>query len=190
VRYSIITPTLVRPTLRRLIDSIDAQTNQDWEHILMVDTPLVTQPQKRVTVESMSGDPRRRFIRCGTSHKNYGNTCRWNAFDKTSGDYIIYLDDDDYLADDRVFETLESVKAPWAIFPVMRCGQYWFKEPPGMCQTGSGMFIYKRELGLRYPDTYAYTADGELVEQLKEYPYQAVTDRPLMIYEKRGLGKE
>jgi glycosyltransferase involved in cell wall biosynthesis len=190
VRYSIITPTILRPTLQRLIASIDAQTETDWEHIIMVDKPLVFDKQAASIVESYPKDPRRKFNRCGRAHKNYGNTCRWNAFDKASGDYIIYLDDDDYLADDRVFETLNSVKAPWAIFPVMRCGQYWFKEPPGMCQTGSGMFIYKRELGLRYPDTYAYTADGELVEQLKQHPYQAVTDRPLMIYEKRGLGKE
>jgi glycosyltransferase involved in cell wall biosynthesis len=190
-RYSIITPTLVRPTLKRLCDSIDAQTNQSWEHIIMVDVPLVFDKNKSNIVESMSNDPRRKFFRCGQPHKNYGNTCRWNAFDKASGDYIIYLDDDDYLADDKVFETLEQVTKLWAIFPIMRCGNLWFCDPPGMCKTGSGMFIYRRFLGLKYPDNDHYCADGELCEQLKAFPYQSLGhERPLMIYEQRGLGRE
>lgn len=189
MRYSIITPTLVRPTLRRLCDSITAQTAVNWEHIVMVDTPLVTQPKKAALVKELA-HPQRTFYRCGAQHRNYGNTCRWNAFDKAKGDYIIYLDDDDYLADDKVFETLDRVTADWAIFPVMRCGEYWFCDPPGFCKTGSGMFIYKRSLGHRYPSTAEYCADGKLVEELRQYPYETVTDRPLMIYEKRGLGKE
>lgn len=215
MRLSIITPTLVRPTLKRLCESIDAQTNTDWEHIVMVDVPLVFDKIKRDTVESLTKHPRRKFVRCGQKHDDYGNTCRWNAFAKASGDYIIYLDDDDYLADERVFETLATVTAPWAIFPIMRCGERWFKDPPGLYKTGSGMFIYHRSLGLRYPcaahceehveildelkklhvhntmKDHLYAADGMLVESLKKYPYQALsTERPLMIYEKRGNGKE
>jgi glycosyltransferase involved in cell wall biosynthesis len=190
-KYSIITPTLVRPTLCRLIASIDAQTDPSWEHIVMIDVPLVTLPEKRAIVESIPSDPRRKFFRCGKAHRNYGNTCRWNAFDKASGDYIIYLDDDDYLADSEVFRTLQQVTADWAIFPIMRCGNLWFCEPPGMGRTGSGMFLYKRALGVRYPDVPDYSADGMLAEQLLKYPYQALRDeRPLMIYEKRGVGKE
>lgn len=155
----------------------------------MVDVPLVALPEKRALIESLPKDSRRKIFRCGKQHRNYGNTCRWNAWDKVSGEYVIYLDDDDYLADENVFRTLEQVSAPWAIFPVMRCGEFWFHDPPGFCKTGSGMFIYKKELG-RYPDTAEYCADGKLVEELTRHPYQAVTDRPLMIYEKRGLGKE
>jgi glycosyltransferase involved in cell wall biosynthesis len=191
MRYSIVTPTLVRPTLVRTCESIDKQTNGDWEHIIMVDVPLVFNPEKQKIIDSISGDPRRKIFRCGAAHKNYGNTCRHNAFDKLKGDYILYLDCDDYLADDRVFETLEQVTKMWAIFPITRCGNLWFCDPPGMCKTGSGMFIYRRFLGLKYPDTSDYTADGALVEQLKAFPYQSLGhERPLVVYPQRGLGKE
>jgi glycosyltransferase involved in cell wall biosynthesis len=215
MRYSIITPTLVRSSLRRLCDSIDAQTNSSWEHIIMVDVPLIINRAKKEFLEAMPQDSRRKVFRCGKPHKDYGNTCRWNAFEKASGDYVIYLDDDDYLADEWVFETLEQVTAQWAIFPIMRCGERWFHDPPGLYKTGSGMFIYKRDLGLRYPcegnceehqeilaqlkkahqhdsmHEHLYAADGMLVEKLKQYPYQSLdNERPLMIYEKRGKGLE
>ena len=190
-RYSIVTPTLVRPTLIRTCESIDKQTNGDWEHVIMVDVPLVFNPEKQKIIDSISGDPRRKIFRCGTAHKNYGNTCRHNAFDKLTGDYILYLDCDDYLADDKVFETLEQVTKLWAIFPIMRCGSLWFCDPPGMCKTGSGMFIYRRFLGLKNTETSDYKPDGALVEQLKAFPYQSLGhERPLLVYEQRGLGKE
>lgn len=189
MRYSIITPTLVRPTLARLCESIDRQTNGDWEHIIMVDVPLIVLPAKRAIVDSFPKDPRRKFYRCGKAHKNYGNTCRWNAWEKAKGDYILYLDDDDFYADERVFETLEQVTAPWAIFPCMRVGDYWFHDPPGLLKTGSNMFMHKRDIG-RYPNVPDYCADGMLVEDLKKYTYQAVTDRPLTIYERANRGRE
>ena len=37
MRYTIITPTLLRDTLPRLCESIDRQTCSDWQHILAVD---------------------------------------------------------------------------------------------------------------------------------------------------------
>ena len=191
MRLSIITPTLVRPTLQRLADSIFSQTNNDWEWLIAVDVPLVIFPEKKKLIEELAKDPRVHVHRCGVQHRNYGNTCRWNAFEKANGDYIIYLDDDDYLADAEVFRTLQQVTADWAIFPIMRCGHRWFCEPPGMGRTGSGMFLYKKSLGLRYPDNDHYCADGELAEQLRAYPYQSLGhERPLMIYPQRGLGKE
>lgn len=214
MRYSIITPTLVRPSLRRLCDSISAQTAEDWEHIVMIDVPLIVNPVKRALVESIPKDPRRKFIRCGTPHKDFGNTCRWNAWEKTSGDYILYLDDDDYYADERVFETLNEVTEAWAIFPSLRRGEYWLQDPPGMLKTGSNMFMHKREVG-RYPcaehcdehkaiidhlkkihphdsmHSHMYAADGMLVEYLKsKHRYQVVTGRPLTIYETDNRGKE
>jgi glycosyltransferase involved in cell wall biosynthesis len=214
VRYSIITPTLVRPTLRRLCDSISAQTVQDWEHIVMVDTPLVTQPAKRAIIDALPKDPRRRVFRCGTSHKDYGNTCRWNAWEKVRGDYVLYIDDDDWYADDKVLETLNQVTAEWAIFPCTRRGEYYLADPPGIMRTGSNMFMHKRAAG-RYPcaghceehqsiiahlnkihphdslHSHLYAADGMLVEYLKsKHPYQVVTGRPLTIYEQDNRGKE
>jgi glycosyltransferase involved in cell wall biosynthesis len=191
MRYSIITPTLVRPTLRRLADSIFSQTDTSWEWLIAVDVPLVVFPEKKQLIEELAKDPRVHVHRCGVQHRNYGNTCRNQAHDRAKGDYLYFIDDDDYLADAEALRTLQQVTADWAIFPIMRCGHLWFCEPPGMGRTGSGMFIYKRALGVRYPDVPDYSADGTLAEQLLKYPYQALRDeRPLMIYEQRGVGKE
>jgi len=180
----------------------------------MIDIPLVVNPAKRMIIESIPRDPRRRFIRCGRAHKDFGNTCRWNAWAHARGEYILYLDDDDYYADDKVLETLEQVTQPWAIFPCMRNGEIWLKDPPGLMRTGSNMFMHRRELG-RYPcethceehrdilahlkeihphdsmHEHLYAADGMLVEYLRNrHPYQVVTGRPLTIYEHANRGKE
>lgn len=192
-RYSIITPTIARPSLLKTAESLLIQTNEDWEWLISVDTPLITQPKKKALIDSLPNkDSRIKITRCGVRHGFYGNRCRNLAFDRVQGTYIIYVDDDDYLSDDRVFETLEQVTASWAIWPVVRCGEYWFNDPPGMCKTGSGHFMYRRDTGLRYPANENYSADGELVEALKAaYPYQSLArERPLLVYPQRGLGKE
>lgn len=180
----------------------------------MIDVPLIVNPEKRAIVESIPKDPRRKFFRCGKSHKDYGNTCRWNAWEKASGDYCLYIDDDDRYADENVFKTLEQVIQPWAIFPCMRNGEYWLQDPPGMLKTGSNMFMHRRGIG-RYPceahcedhqdiishlkkihphdsmHDHLYAADGLLVEYLKSrHPYQVVQGRPLTIYEKANRGRE
>lgn len=213
MRYSIITPSLIRPSLRKTCESIDRQTNRDFEHIVMIDIPLILYPEKRELIESLQHS-QRRFFRCGRAHKDYGNTCRYNAWAKATGDYILYLDDDDVYTDDRVLETLECVTAPWATFPTMRWGSFYSVDPPGWNKTGSGMFMHKREIG-RYPcmehhDEHKkfiekvrplhpnmqyrdrlYAADGLLAEWLKDrYPYQRVDDRALTTYDQKGAGKE
>jgi glycosyltransferase involved in cell wall biosynthesis len=211
MRYSIITPTLCRPSLIKACESITNQTNQDFEHIVMIDVPLIINKPARDIIESIPKDPRRKFVRCGKQHKDYGNTCRWNAWEYASGTYICYLDDDDFYADDRVLETLEQVDTLWAIFPTMRWGAHYSVDPPGFDKTGSGMFIHHREIG-RYPckdhceihqpfmnsirskyphHDLLYAADGLLAQYLYEnYPYQNLNhERALTVYEVSNRGK-
>lgn len=186
-----IMPTLVRPTLIRAVNSILSQTNQSWELLLCIDVPLVFDKEKTERLNNLPDDPRIKIHRCGKNHGDFGNHCRRQALDRAKGDYIIYLDDDDYLADDRVFETLEQVTKMWAIFPIMRCGSRWFCDPPGLNKTGNAMYLYRRFLGLKYPDNDHYCADGELVDQLNAFPYQSLGhERELVIYPQRGNGKE
>jgi glycosyltransferase involved in cell wall biosynthesis len=184
-------PTLVRSTLIRAVESIINQTNQDWELLLCIDVPLVFDKEKTERLKSLPNDSRIKIHRCNQNHGDYGNHCRHQAHDRVKGDYILMLDDDDYFADSKVLETLEQVTKMWAIFPIMRCGNLWFHDPPGMCRTGNGMYIYRRFLGLKYPDNDHYCADGEFVDKLKAFPYQSLGhERPLVIYPQRGLGKE
>jgi glycosyltransferase involved in cell wall biosynthesis len=191
MRYSIITPTLIRPTLKRLCDSIDTQTNQDWEHVIVVDCPVTS--QKKEILLSLGDDPRRKILTCRTRHpKDYGNTARREAFDSARGEYILQIDDDDYYADSGVFETLTRVTETWAIFPVLAYGEICHRDPPGINLTGSAMFMYRRDTGCKFPANRDYSADGQLVEELKlKYKYQSLSDvRPLVVYEQANHGME
>ena len=114
MRYSFITPTLIRDTLPRLCASMDSQTNTDWEHIVVID--CVVTPHKQRVLDSIPPNERRRFVTCTTSHAmDFGNAARRQAFDITQGDYILNIDDDDYYVDDDVFKTLERVTKTWAV---------------------------------------------------------------------------
>jgi hypothetical protein len=181
MRYALITPTICRPSLLRLCQSIDRQTQPDWEHLLVVDLPRakMTESQRRI-LHSISQPANRSIFYCDRNHRNYGHTCRHQAWERVQGEYIFYIDDDDYLADSAVLETLDSVTEPWAVFPVLRHGQEFLHLPPGNTSTGTGMFIHKKEVG-RWPDSNAYDADGEFVESLIEsHSYQVVNSRPLV----------
>ena len=195
MRYSILTPTLCRPTLKRLCDSIDMQTNDSWEHIIMVDKPehMLTGEDSRLledVMQPMRG--RRRIHFCDKRHKNFGNTCRRNAFELAQGEYICQIDDDDYYADADSLKTLEQVTETWAIYPVLARGTRCHRNPPGIGLTGSAMFIYRRETGIRFSDNEHYAADGEVVEELKKkYKYQSLDrERELVIYPWANHGME
>lgn len=191
MRYTIITPSLVRPTLKRLCDSIDAQTNGDWEHIVAVDKGLKDCTELDRSILKSVEDPRRRFHFYEEKHANdCGNSARRKAFPSARGEYIFYIDDDDYLADNKVLETLSTVTADWAIFPVLSRGNRCFHNPPGIHRTGSCMFISKRECKAVFPANNDYAADGQVVEALKKrFKYQSLgEERPLVIYEQANHG--
>lgn len=190
-RYSIITPTLVRSTLKRLCESIDSQTNPSWEHVVIIDCPMTAEKQK--LLDEIRPDPRRKFYDFGTEHaKDFGNAARRKFFEKATGEYILHIDDDDYYVDSEVFDTLQVVTGVWAHFPVLAHGSRCFIEPPAIHHTGSAMFIYRRDTGCRFPETNEYSADGQLVEELKsKYKYQSLAQvRPLVIYEQANRGRE
>ncbi len=192
MRYSLITPTLIRDVLPRLCHSIDIQTNTDWEHIVVIDCPIT--PHKQEVLDHIKFHPNRRFIRCHFSHlMDFGNTARRQAFDVARGDYILDIDDDDYYADADAFKTLECVTKTWAVFPVLAYGKRCHPPKPALGLTGSAMFMYRRDTGLKFPENADYSADGQLVEQLKRlYPdYQSLDDsRELVIYPQGNAGRE
>jgi hypothetical protein len=176
MRYSLLTPTILRESLVRLCASIDAQTSNDWEHVVVVDTPLVNDVLSRIS------HPRRVVLRCDHQHGDWGHHCRHNVWPTLTGDYVWCLDDDNYVADENVLRDLEVVTGPWAIFPILRYGERFFNDPPGLRRTDTGSFIVRRELG-PWPDLPNYETDGIFVESLlANHPYQLLSDlRPLMV---------
>ena len=119
--FSIITPSLARETLVRTCHSIDTQQNADWQHIVMIDRPecMLSAAQKARLKEISS--PRRQIHLCPQIHRDFGNTCRSNAWDLARGDYLLYLDDDDYYVNDTLGELEKALAARpspvWGIFP-------------------------------------------------------------------------
>jgi hypothetical protein len=189
MRYTIVTPTICRPSLLRLCKSIDAQTQSDWEHLIVVDLPResMTKDQRKV-IASIPPTANRSYRHCDRKHNNYGHTCRHQIWEDAKGEYILYVDDDDSLADEDVLRTLDSVTEPWAVFPMLRHGKKFLHMPPGRGGTGTGMFLHRKEIG-RWPDRESYDADGWFVEELKQkYPYQIVDSRPLVIQPKTSCG--
>ena len=144
MRYSIITPTILRPSLVRACKSLDEQTCTDWEHIVMVDSDRWNGD---LLVPLMRSG--RRIIQCAQPHKNFGNTCRHDAWARATGDYILYLDDDCYYADPAVLEDMKVVTKDWAIFPMSKpwIGGLYFHCPPQCGFTDAGQMLIKRKIG-------------------------------------------
>lgn len=189
MRYTIITPTICRESLLRVCQSLDSQSDPDWEHLVVIDMPYrdMTRDQRRI-LQSIAPRGNRVFSHCHKRHNNYGHTCRHQIWDCAKGDYVLYLDDDDYLADSHVLKILDSVTEPWGVFPVLRHGKLFFNLPPGIGNTGTGMFIHRREIG-RWPDSDAYEADGIFAEELKRgYRYQVIGGNPLVIQPNSSCG--
>ena len=101
--FSIITPTYNRSEkLKRAIDSVLAQDFGDWEMIIVNDSPS---DETYTEIEKNLNDDRIKYL---LNEKNYGvNFSRNRALENSSHEWIIFLDDDDYLAND----SLSKIKA-------------------------------------------------------------------------------
>jgi glycosyltransferase involved in cell wall biosynthesis len=171
MRFTIITPTILRPSLIQACQSIDSQTFTDWEHIVMVDRPPIWLHHL--------DHPQRWVHECHTSHNNGGNTCRHNAWELAQGDYVYYCDDDNYLADENVLRDVSEAlhganNPPFALFPIERLGLRFFSDPPRSCHTDTLNLVLRRDFA-QWPNTNAYGSDGVLVDALMErgVPYAA-----------------
>ncbi len=181
MKFSIITPTIQRESLAQCCASVDGQTLIDWEHVIMIDAGSVGH-----SLWGRIESPKRHLLWCAEPHRNGGNSCRHNAYERISGDYVIYLDDDNYLADSSVLADIDTAlanKPAWAIFPISRLGGRFFSDPPRNCFIDTLNLVLSREVAL-WPDTTAYGSDGILVDSLLErkVPYASFPNfRPIGI---------
>ncbi len=189
--FTIITPSLQRESLGTTCVTVDCQTFADWQHIIMVDC-------EEFNWELLDGmrDPRRGFAKCEKPHKNGGNTCRHNAWTLAKGNYVLYLDDDNYLADtetlQRIHDVLQSDNLPQvAFFPIFRLGGRFFPEgKPRLCHVDTSNLVVAREIG-QWPETDAYCSDGIFIEDLvSKYPYSMFGHvAPIVVMPKISFGK-
>lgn len=100
MKFSIITPTHKRADkLARAIESVIGQTYADWNMIIINDSP---DDADYTTLEQNIVDPRIMYIK---NEKNFGvNYSRNRALDIAvkESDWVIFLDDDDYLSPDTL----------------------------------------------------------------------------------------
>lgn len=183
--FTLITPTLQRESLVQCCTSISDQTCKSWQHVVMVDCAELNIPLLR-SIEH----PQRRIFKCPVPHINGGNTCRHNAWAKAVGKWCYFVDDDNFLADNRVLEDIAEVLAyvadQWAIFPIERLSGRFYTDPPRSCHVDTLNFILRKEIA-QWPDTDAYGSDGILIDDLmaRGIPYAAFPDfRPVGIIPK------
>ena len=100
---SIITSTFDRPKLlKRCIESVQNQSYQDYEHIIVQDGK---DPKTKKVVESYN-DPKIRYFEI----EHFGNHSRPKNFGtkQAKGEYLAYLDDDVALRPDHLLILLKE----------------------------------------------------------------------------------
>ncbi|MFL6227744.1 MAG: glycosyltransferase [Pyrinomonadaceae bacterium] len=189
-KFTVITPTILRPSLAETCQSLDRQSYERWQHLVVVDVPpQEILPAQRDLLESLQ-HPNRTILFCETAHRNFGNRCRHEAFGHVVGDYLLYLDDDDeYVGEVFAVLNREISEEVWGVFPVERFGHIFFNVPPAICHTTSNQFFYRPLYP--WPDNDSYMADGELVELLcaRHPDYLVVNSEPLARVTRQGMGK-
>jgi len=177
--FTVITPTVLRPSLVETCRSIDSQGYERWQHLVVIDIPAGLLSPEQIALVDRIRHPNRQIYNCAVSHRNYGNTCRSEMFGLARGDYLLYLDDDDvYLGE--AFATLdrEICDEVWGVFPIERFGEVFLNLPPRTNFT-SGIQFFSKPL-YPWPDNGVYTADGQIVDLLRDrHSYLVVNSPPL-----------
>lgn len=185
--FSIITPTIQRESLVQTCASLDSQTFTNWQHVVMVDCEKGDYDLWE-RIDPQEGFGRRNILLCNVAHKNFGNTCRHNAWEYAIGTYIVFLDDDNTFCHDEALSDLASAIEgagfpDWGIVPMWRHGRQFFTDPPRSCHVDTANLFVKREIG-QWPDGPEYTMDGIFIEELQQHPeyvYKALPDvRPVI----------
>lgn len=121
--FSIITPTIGRPELARTLTSVARQCGPYDEHVVIGDGP---QPEaQRMALEYRHT----RYIQTPKTG-GFGAVQRDAGTAQATGDYLIFLDDDDVLVDGILPVVREIVAAtPGALF-LFRCRFYGYGAIP------------------------------------------------------------
>lgn len=105
---SIITATVGRESLQRVIENIDAQTYQDWEHIIVVDGISL---EDDVTTPIIANE-KRNLICIQRSKGDHGKTPQNIGIVAARGEYITLLDDDNEWLPTHLEEMMKGFEDP------------------------------------------------------------------------------
>jgi len=193
MKFSIITPTIQRDSLLACCASINSQTHTDWQHIVVIDGGPSRHDLLDLVADSHPGHTNRTLVHLGGRCNNFGNTPRFIGWKLAHGDYVIYLDDDNYFARNDALADIASrleSSPDWAVFPILRFGQRFFSADPGCCHVDTANMVIRREIA-QWPNREEYTLDGIFCEQLKaQHPYIAFPEvDPIIVVPVQGKGE-
>jgi glycosyltransferase involved in cell wall biosynthesis len=184
-KISIITPTILEPTLARTCKSIDRQKYDSYEHLVVIDLP----DTKITSIPLNLLSTKRRWFICDKRHGAVGNFCRNWIFPHIAGDWVFYCDSDDYFLDVALATVVDAIdsqgdKIDWGVFPIRFLGQRYLNVPPGIersniCQMFHRKYI--KGIPIQYIANRHYTADGEMMEDLKRLADPYILDCPKML---------
>ena len=107
-RVSVITATKNRlKLLCEAIDSVQAQSFQDWEHIVVDDGSNDGTDEE--LARRTASDPRIRYVQ-RVGEKSGANVCRNVGIQESAGEFIIILDSDDLLVPDCLGRRVEKME--------------------------------------------------------------------------------
>lgn len=87
MKFDIILPTLHRPTLQKAIDSVFAQTHQDFE--------LYIVEENQFNMPYVVSDKRKNWIKIPYNQNDFGAFARNSGIMAGKSEWIAYIDDDD-----------------------------------------------------------------------------------------------
>ena len=192
LKFTIITPTLLRPTLERACKSIEGQNYENWHHIVTIDNPSANPP-------SNLNHQNRRWRQCAKSHHNVGNTCRSESFGHVppDTDYILYLDDDNYYLPSALHNLNEGLTKRylpnWGTFPMNRLGRLFIDAKPRLFHVDTNQIYHKPRIHsnlIQYPAVDDYCGDARLVEWLTSLVAPTVLTNipPLVNMDTKSIG--
>jgi len=190
MKFSIITPTVMRQSLLDCCKSVDEQTLVgEWQHIVYIDTLAIDDD-----LLFKIAHPNRLIIQCDKPYRNGGNTPRHLAWELATGEFCWHIDDDNTVASPHTLQQIanqleKAPEADWTLWPIFRHGSLFFFDPPQPCYFDTGNAVVRREFA-QWPNIDAYASDAVWLQQFKDKPYKAFSDAlPIMIMEKTSFGE-
>ena len=108
-KISVIIPTYNRAhIIKDALESVLKQTYSNWECIVIDDGS--TDHTERIIKELVSIDNRIKYIRRPSSRNKGAATCRNIGLENATGDYIQFLDSDDYIATNKFEVQIKLLK--------------------------------------------------------------------------------
>lgn len=188
MKFSVIMPSRLKPYLGcasrldekiiRSIDSVLKQSYKDFELIVIADGCDIT---KKIVTNQFT-DERLVLLEC--KHKAlFDNLPRNTGLDAAKGEYIIYVDVDDYWGEDHlsiIEKNLASYDWVWYNDIVFNGDTQWIEracnvKSLGGC--GTSNVCHKRSLNLRWGRP-GYAHDFHFLQQLLRFPNNAKIETP------------